>query len=157
VAPFWTSSATRMTISTAPLASAARPVENSTDWSTIPTNMPATTAIGRRSMPAITAVASPNSRIAGPTKPDSGRPISGARRKIPMAESTPARHQTMVETRLTGMPSSEARAAFSAAARTAMPRSVNWKKAANAPMSAATTRIVTMWSPENTTMPKVNS
>jgi hypothetical protein len=40
--------------------------------------------------------------------------------------------QTTVETRLTGMPRREARSPFSAEARTAMPMSVNLKKAPRA-------------------------
>ncbi len=57
------------------------------------------------------------------------RPTMGARRKMATADSTAASTHTSVETRATGMPSSEARSPFSAAARTAMPMSVKRKKA----------------------------
>ena len=64
-----------------------------------------------------------------------------------MAEMTAAITHTTVDTRRTGMPSSDARSPFSADARTAMPMSVKRKKAARAITMAATTPTATKWSP----------
>ena len=60
---------------------------------------------------------------------------------------------TTVDTRRTGMPSSDARSLFSAEARTAIPMSVKRKKAPRPTTIPSTTTSVTTWSPVKRTMP----
>jgi hypothetical protein len=59
-----------------------------------------------------------------------------------------------VPTRLTGMPSSAARSAFSAAARTAMPMRLRLKNSASPPVSRPTTRNANTWLPDSTGSPR---
>jgi hypothetical protein len=63
----------------------------------------------------------PYSRVSKPSVASLGTPMSGACAKIARLDSRPASAQATVPTPLDGMPSSAARSAFSAAARTAMP------------------------------------
>ena len=60
---------------------------------------------------------------------------------------------TTVDTRFTGMPSNVARSPFSADARTAMPMSVNLKKAPSATTMTATITTAAMWLPLRYPMP----
>ena len=83
----------------------------------------------------------------GPIELHRVSPVIGARRKTATAESMAARIQTTVETRRTGMPSNDARSPFSADARTAMPMSVNRKKAASPAQMTAVTMAAAKKSP----------
>ena len=74
-----------------------------------------------------------------------------------MPDSSPAMIQTMVDTRATGMPSSDARSPFSAEARTAMPMSVYRKKAASAAQITAVATPAMMKLPSKTSVPRVKS
>src|SRR5205823_11117612 len=65
------------------------------------------------------------------------------RSKTPRPEHTAAMTQTTVDTRLTGMPSSEARSSLSADARTAIPNRVKRKNAPSPTITAATTTGIT--------------
>ena len=74
-----------------------------------------------RSMRATTAAARPYSRESKPSVTWLGTPMSGDCTKMAIDASSPASIHATMPTRLTGMPRSEARSAFSAEARSAMP------------------------------------
>ena len=107
-APRWMSSATTITTNMTALVSAARLVEKITPSLMAPMSSPAPKAMGMLSIFAMTAMARPNSSTPSPVLPVRLMPISGPRRKMPIDESTAASAHTTVETRLTGMPSSDA-------------------------------------------------
>ena len=122
-------------MSTSIAASARLPllVAKMADWLTMPMPMPATTATGSLSIRAITAA---DEAVEQHGRAD-GRADGEADQRGPQEHGRRPRAgrrctHTMVETRATGMPSSEARSPFSAEARTAMPMSVKRKKAASA-------------------------
>ena len=106
--------------------------------------MPAISATDRLSNRAITAAASGNSSNEGSMSAPATWPTTGTRRKADAADSTAASTQTRVAIRWTGMPSSRARSAFSALARTARPVRVSRKNKLSAPATnAVTTTIAT--------------
>ncbi len=120
------------------LVRAARFVEKITPSLMAPMSSPAPNASGMLSIFAITAMARPKSSTPRPVLPVRLMPTSGPRRKMPMDDRTAANAHTIVETRLTGMPSNDARSPFSADARTAIPMSVNLKNALMATTATAT-------------------
>jgi hypothetical protein len=76
------------------------------------------------------------SSVVSPTGVPSGRPSMPARRYRARNASAAASDHTQVCSRPTGMPSSEARSARSAAARTAMPTLVNRRNAATSSIAS---------------------
>ena len=135
------------------LVTAARLVAKITPSLMAPMSSPAPKAMGMLSIFAITAMARPNSSTPRPVLPVRLMPMSGPRRKMPIDDSTAASAHTIVDTRFTGMPSSEARSPFSAEARTAMPMSVNLKNAPMATTAMPTMTTVIRWSPLNVCTP----
>src|SRR3954471_15759211 len=110
----------------------------------MPMPMPAITQVGRLSMRAMTAAARPYSSTDGPMLEPTVRPLTGARRNTAIADITAPMTHTTVDTRLIGIPSSEARSPFSADARMAMPMSLNLKNAPSAMQMVTTTMGMTM-------------
>ena len=74
----------------------------------------------------------------------------GPRRKTPSAAIADASIHTTVLTRFTGTPSSAARSAFSADARTAIPTSVSRKNSVSPTTTPTTAKTITRWLALNT-------
>ena len=106
------------------LASESLPVLTSVASAMIPIATPATRHVPIFSIRAMTAAASTKMSTLNPSEPSVGTPTTDARRKIANDASSPAIIHATVWTRPTGMPSSDARSAFSADARSAMPMRV---------------------------------
>ena len=113
--------------------------------STTPRLTAATKMSGRLVMRPITHAASERTRIAGPSTLPRESPSAPARRNTATKASTAAMVHTTSCTRLTGMPSSTARSALSALARTAMPRLVKRKNAARAALQTTTAITAMTW------------
>jgi hypothetical protein len=124
------------------------PHPHCTDWSMIPSATAAITIVGSRSIPPITAAASARNRIAGPSTVPSGRLPMPARRKTARNASTAAIAQTSVSSRRTGMPSSDARSAFSAVPRTAAPTRVRRNNASRAQTTGTVIATITSLPPK---------
>ena len=78
-------------------------------------------------------------------------PWIGSRRSTARPDSPAAITHTNVPMRLTGTPSSAARSADSADARTAMPTRVKRKNATRPSVTSGTTTMITMWPALNVT------
>ncbi len=116
----------------------------------------ASTAVGMRSIRAMTAAPSAMSRMLGSRAKPSPSPTTPMRRYIATNASNPARPQTTLCSRRTGMPRSDARSAFSALACSAMPVALHLKKLASA-MSTSGTTITTRTSLPSNTAPEIEN
>ena len=137
------SRATTMTPSSTMSVRPLRPVQKNTSWSATPMARPAPKAAPTESMPVMVAPASPRMRSGSPTASVEEKPMIGASKMAPPADSNPARTHASVDTRRTGIPRSRALGAFSAAARRAMPYADQRRKAnrARARIGPATSTI----------------
>ncbi len=130
---------------------------NPTDaWAITPIPIPAKSAVGMLSIRAMTAAVSAKRSTFGPRDPSLGTPTRAVRRKMVSPASPPAITQATVCTRFTGMPSSDARSAFSADARSAIPIRVYRRKAARASTAAMAMPKEKGKSPEKTFVPTLN-
>ncbi len=122
-------------------------------WSMAPRASAAPHATGSDSIRAMIAAASAGSRIAGPVPAVGGVPTNGPfRRNVRVASPPPTAH-TRRWMRRTGIPSSRARSAFSAAARIAMPAAERFRNQASAATTIGTTARIRRWLPSMTVVP----
>jgi hypothetical protein len=141
-----------MTPKTTTVASVGSPLLRTID-STMPRATPVPNATGSDSIRATTAAARAGSSETGPWVTDTFTPANGARSMNVRVARPPETAHTIVDSRRMGMPSSSARSAFSAAARTATPASVRSRNQARPAITTGTTAMMRIWSPNSDVSP----
>ena len=127
------------------------PETKNTDCSTTPSATAATNVTGKLSIRPMTAAARARSNRLGPSTEPMATPWMGSRRSTPSPDIPAAITHTRVPSRFTGTPSSDARSADSACARTAMPMSVYRKNATRPSVTIGTTMRISRWPALNVT------